>query len=270
MEKWRVGDRQTDRRNVEQLENKLNREPNIFSSQWVFEFKSRVEGERQMGIYQKNPAPPLIPLCIHGWLRRNTKAHFSHPVAPSNIHVVHIFAVKVGLLIIILIIISFYITFIVIASLCIYIGEFWALIWSPTLFKAFRKAHLHKHDFAFLELLVIDTLEAPASGKQSTLSARAMLGHWGTKTSAKRWNVYFSTERKIQSETPAIQWLSIQTIILRFITLEGSQQINFTNYCIIRRVTTFKIAQSLFSWTVPEMCSLSANEQQHVIIIYVV
>lgn len=52
-----------------------------------------------MGIYRKGSAAPLIPLCIHGWLRRNTRERFSRPVGSSNIHVSHIAAVRVGRLV---------------------------------------------------------------------------------------------------------------------------------------------------------------------------
>lgn len=47
------------------------------------------------GIYHKHSTASLIPLCIHGWLGRNTRGHFSHPVGSSNIHASHIVAVQV-------------------------------------------------------------------------------------------------------------------------------------------------------------------------------
>lgn len=87
-------DVKTDRQQLE-LDNKLDRKPNIFTSQWVHEQEFRVE-RREIAIYHKDLAVLPIPLCIHGWLGRSTREHFSHPVAPSNIHVVHILAVEVG------------------------------------------------------------------------------------------------------------------------------------------------------------------------------
>lgn len=88
--------RQTGWRNAEQLEleNKLNRKPYDSTSQRPHERECRAQRE-EMGIYRKDLAPPLIALCIHGWLRRNTREHFSRPVGSSSIHAAHILAVGV-------------------------------------------------------------------------------------------------------------------------------------------------------------------------------
>lgn len=68
MEKWRVGDRQTDRRNVEQLENKLSREPNIFISQWAIKWKSRVEREREANGDLPKESGSSTDSTVYPWL----------------------------------------------------------------------------------------------------------------------------------------------------------------------------------------------------------
>lgn len=46
-------------------------------------------------IYQRRSTSALTPLCILGWLGRNTRGHSSHPAASSSIHAAHIFAGQV-------------------------------------------------------------------------------------------------------------------------------------------------------------------------------
>lgn len=46
---------------------------------------------------------PAIPRCIHGWLGRNTRERYSHPVGSNSIHVPHILPVQ-GIVVVFIII----------------------------------------------------------------------------------------------------------------------------------------------------------------------
>lgn len=143
---------------------------------------------------------PVIPPCIHGWLGRNTRERYSHPVGSNSIHAPHISPVQCIDVVIIIIHISVTnATTIFSTAFCHHCKclnrhykqckqkkkkqhQYLPTNYNGVFFmcRLFEGGKTHTHYFVPQEPMVAHTWEAPGSGKQSTLSPRGMLGQVAT------------------------------------------------------------------------------------------
>ena len=196
-----------------ELENKLNRKSNIFTSRWEHERESRVvKGE--IGIYHKDSDALLIPLCIHGWSGRNTRERFSHPGAPSNIHAFHTLAVKVGWLLLLSSSISLSLSLV-----------FFSYFSTPILFKGFWGTLFTNMPFYF------SVIHSYLWGTRVGVTVYSFgQGNIGTLRDECFWFfcqkmkcLLYSITKTIQSEKPINNDLVFRLFIsFRFITLVGN------------------------------------------------